>query len=95
METLRLADLDSRSDLSRLDDCLLMLHCDIHDAATCIDSNNDNTDFVEPTCEYTSWKDRFEVNRDQITRRLAMIEAELDRIETNNSPQLGVYGGHE
>jgi hypothetical protein len=93
METIRLADLDVHSiAASPLDDRLLNLNSDSDDPAPVSES----AETPDPSPEFVSWQDRFAANRDQITRRLAVIETELDRQETpGGSPQLGVYGsGH-
>lgn len=92
MVTIRLADLDAHSlAASPLDDRLLNLNPDSDDPSPV-------AEFVEtadPSPEFASWKVRFESNREQITRRLAVIEAELDRMEIpGGSPKLGVYGGN-
>ena len=92
METIRLADLDVYSiAASPLDDRLLHLSSDF-------DSPGPVSEFKEtpePSPEFVSWQDRFDSNREQITRRLAVIEAELDQQKTPGRPQLGVYGsGH-
>lgn len=91
METIRLVDLDFHSiAASPLDDCLLQLNSDADDVALVAESSDD----VESSPEFVSWNDRFEANRDQMTRRLALIEAELDRLEQPGaSPRLGVFGG--
>jgi hypothetical protein len=93
METIRLADLDVHSiAASPLDDRLLLLNSDSDDLPSVAES----AETADPSPEFVSWKDRFASNRDQITRRLAVIEAELDRLETPGAgPKLGVYGsGH-
>jgi hypothetical protein len=92
MVTIRLADLDAHSlAASPLDDRLLNLNSDSDDPSRV-------AEFVEsadPSPQFDSWKVRFESNRDKITRRLAVIEAEFDRMDVpGGSPKLGVYGGH-
>ena len=101
MDTIRLADLDYQSvSSSPLDDRLLQLSCDSRDSSDSDETRvtthtRDETQDAEASAEFLSWTDRFEGNRDQITRRLSLIEAELDRLETPGaSPSLGVYEGH-
>lgn len=92
METIRLADVDVHSiAASPLDDRLLQLSSEYDDPAPVTESAGT----PEPSPEFDSWKDRFAANRDQITRRLAVIEAELDQQESKGgSPKLGVFGSH-
>lgn len=101
MDTIRLADLDYQSvSSSPLDDRLLQLSSDFRDSSGSDETRVTNhtpakREDAEASPEFLSWTDRFEGNRDQITRRLSLIEAELDRLETPGaSPSLGVYEGH-
>lgn len=101
MDTIRLADLDHHSITSSpLDDRLLQLNSDSDSSSHSDDArvathSPATTVPGEASPEFVLWTDRFEANRDQITRRLALIEAELDRLETPGaSPKLGVYSDH-
>jgi len=101
MDMIRLADLDYQSvSSSPLDDRLLQLSSDSREF-----SDSDETRVTtytpsepqhsEASPEFLAWTDRFEGNRDQITRRLSLIEAELDRLEKPGaSLSLGVYEVH-
>ncbi|MFP6762457.1 MAG: hypothetical protein VB858_02525 [Planctomycetaceae bacterium] len=85
METLRLADPTIQSRITRLDECLLQLNAGADSSVTVAEPVAP----ARPSQKFSSWTDQFEANRDQITRRLALIATELDRLET---PGLGVFG---
>lgn len=101
METIRLADLDHHSiSNSPLDDRLLQLSSDSESSSrrateSVIEQSPVASAKAGDSKEFASWTDRFDANREQITRRLALIEAELNRQERPDaSPKLGVYGSH-
>jgi len=85
MDTLRPADPAIQSRITRLDECLLLLNAGSDRSATVAEPVVSS----RPSRRFSSWTNQFEANRDQITRRLALIETELDRLDT---PGLGVFG---
>jgi len=85
MDTPRLAESTIQSRITRLDECLLHLNAGSDSSATVPEPVVPS----RPSGRFASWTDQFEANRDQITRRLALIENELDRLD---SPGLGVFG---
>ncbi len=88
MPLLRLADFDCESTASPLGDCLIQLKGGPVKTATVPDET-----VRQDGPRIRDWKEQWELNREQISRRLALIEAELDRLaeEEGLNPKLSVY----
>jgi hypothetical protein len=88
MQHTRLADPDRHAAQSPLGDSLFLIAERQAKAA-----ENPLTDELAQRLS-VPWEERFSRNRDKITRRLEMIEAELNRMN-EDSPPLSVFAGEQ
>ena len=83
MRNLRIADPDFESRVSSpLGDCLIQL-----------DTGSDIRPVDQSTSDSVGWQEQWSAGREQISSRLALIEAELDRLATTGpeQPLLSVF----
>lgn len=83
MRNLRIADPDFEARAhSRLGDCLIQL-----------DTEHESKLARQPTQDPVDWQERWSAGSEQISSRLALIEAELDRLAANGpeQPLLSVF----
>lgn len=90
MRLLRLADPDHNArNHSPLADALIQLSARAEGVTAPVLSETEAPPHDPPA----AWQQQWQTNRERITYRLSLIEAELDRLSeiADNSPSLGVY----
>lgn len=87
MRNLRIADSDIESRMhSPLGECLIQL-----------DTTKDSPPVEQSTLDAVGWQEKWSAGREQISSRLALIEAELDRLASSGPepPQLSVFDAEQ